>query len=344
MEKEKWNLNRRVAIVFGLIFLANQILAQKKLIVDASGNGNFLSIQAAINSLTDSAAKPRTIFIKKGIYKEKIFLSKHNVVLEGEDKVKTIITQSIARDEFRCTAIDDWGVATFNLNGNDITLKNLTITNSYGFEKDKDVFIDCANDTSKQQKRVRKDGHQMALRSFNTTRLKVLNCILKAFGGDTVSPWNVEAGMFYFKDCDIEGGVDFYCPRGWAYAENCRFFAHTGSAAIWHDGSKNEDSKTVLVNCYFDGYKNFKLGRWHRDAQFFLINCTFSKNMANEPIYLVKTTNAILWGNRQYYYNCTKEDGNYSWFTNNLEQAKNAPKVNKINAKWVFNNKWKIKE
>lgn len=84
-------------------------ISTKKLIVDASGNGNFLSIQAAINSLTDSAAKPRTILIKKGIYKEKIFLSKHNVVLEGEDKVSTIITQSIARDEFRCTAIDDWG-------------------------------------------------------------------------------------------------------------------------------------------------------------------------------------------------------------------------------------------
>jgi len=72
----------KYVIVVCLLFLINQLQAQKKLIVDASGNGNFLSIQAAINSLTDSAVKPRTIFIKKGIYKEKIFLSKHNVVLE----------------------------------------------------------------------------------------------------------------------------------------------------------------------------------------------------------------------------------------------------------------------
>lgn len=328
-----------------ILFLLNivAVFAQHKIVVDANGSGNFKSIQEAINSLTDSATKPRKIFVKKGIYNEKIFISKHNIIIEGENKKETIIQQSIARDEFRCTTNDDWGVATVNLNGNDITLKNLTISNNYGFEQIKDVYIDCKTDTSKQQKRIKKDGHQMALRTFNTTRLIVVNCILKAFGGDTVSPWNVENGMFYFKDCDIEGGVDFYCPRGWAYAENCRFYNHIGSAAIWHDGSKNEDAKTVLVNCYFDGYEGFKLGRWHRDAQFFLINCRFSKNMANEPIYLVKTNNNILWGSRQYYFNCSKEDGNYNWFANNLEQAKERPEVKQITPSWVFKNQWKIK-
>jgi pectinesterase len=67
--------------------------------------------------------------------------------------------------------------------------------------------------------------------------------------------------MFYFKDCLMEGGVDFYCPRGWAYAENCTFFANTGPASIWHDGTGNIDFKTVLKNCKFDGYDGFKLGR-----------------------------------------------------------------------------------
>lgn len=331
--------------LFAILFLINSIavIAQQKIIVDINGKGNFISIQEAINSLTDSAQKTRKIFIKKGIYNEKIFISKHNIIIEGENKQETIIQQSIARDEFRCNTNDDWGVATINLNGNDITLKNLTITNNYGFEQTKDVFIDCKTDSTNSQKRIRKDGHQMALRSFNTTRLIVVNCNLKAFGGDTVSPWNVENGMFYFKNCDMEGGVDFYCPRGWAYAENCRFYNHIGSAAIWHDGSKNEDAKTVLVNCYFDGYEGFKLGRWHRDAQFYLINCRFSKNMSNEPIYLVKTTNTILWGNRQYYYNCSRETGNYNWFANNLEQAKGSPTVQDITPKWVFNNQWKIK-
>ena len=148
---------------------------------------------------------------------------------------------AIARDEWRCGHTDDWGVATMNVVRNDITLKNLTITNNYGFDF-KERTIWCASDTSANKKRkLRKDGHQMALRTMNmATRLKAINCRFRSFGGDTVSPWETMNGMWYFKDCIMEGGVDFYCPRGWAWAENCEFITHTGPAAIWHDGSGNE--------------------------------------------------------------------------------------------------------
>ena len=331
-----------IVFFIALIIQSNLAIAQQKIIVDANGKGNFTTIQAAINSLSDSAASPRIIFIKKGVYKEKIFIDKHNIILKGEDKNTTHLTQSIARDDWRCNNVDDWGVATINLKGNDITLENLTITNSYGFDNTKEIIIACASDTVSHEKKVRKDGHQMALRSFATTRLKVINCILKAFGGDTVSPWNTDNGMFYFKDCEMEGGVDFYCPRGWAYAENCKFYAHSGSAAIWHDGSKYADSKTVLINCFFDGFEGFKLGRWHRDAQFYLINCVFSKAMADVPIYQVATNNTINWGSRQYYFNCTRNGGDYKWFQNNLFTAANTIQASNINAEWVFGNKWKF--
>jgi pectinesterase len=313
----------------------------QRLIVDINGKGDFKTIQEAINSLSDSSATERTIFIKSGIYKEKIYLEKNNVILEGEDEDKTVLSQAIARDEWRCSNADDWGVATLNLKGSYITLKNLTIENSYGFDNDKEITIACASDTVKHEKKIRKDGHQMALRSFATTRLKVIHCSLKAFGGDTVSPWNLEAGMFYFKDCVMEGGVDFYCPRGWAYAENCTFIAHTGSASIWHDGSKYEDSKTVLKHCTFKGFEGFKLGRYHRDAQFYLIDCSFAKEMADTNIYRVKTNNTIQWGDRIYYYNCHKDGGDYKWFENNLDKAKGNPIAANIDAVWVFGDRWK---
>ncbi len=170
-------------------------------------------------------------------------------------------------------------------------------------------------------KTISRTGHQMALRSFETTRLRVINCVLKAYGGDTVSPWNVGTGMFYFKDCIMEGGVDFYCPRGWAYAEGCQFIADDGSACIWHDGSVDADSKTVLVNCSFSGYDGFKLGRYHRDAQFYLIHCRFGGNMADQDIYLVPTTNVIRWGRRVYYYDCHKKGKEYGWYADNLASA-----------------------
>jgi len=332
-------------ILFLLCFSVIVLYAQKntatKIIVDINGHADFTSIQSAINSLNDDSTKPRTIFIKRGIYKEKIFVEKSNIIFEGEDKEGTVITQSIARDSWRCDNADDWGVATLNLRGSDITLKNLSIQNSFGFDHTNDITVPCAADTSAlHQKKVQRGGHQMALRSFNTTRLKVINCVLRAFGGDTVSPWNVEAGLFYFKDCVMEGGVDFYCPRGWAWAENCLFIADTGPASIWHDGSKYEDSKTILKNCSFKGFDGFMLGRYHRDAQFYLIDCSFAKNMADKPIYRVPTTNVIQWGERIYYYNCHKEGGDYNWFANNLNKAKGSPEVKDISVKWLFGKKW----
>lgn len=315
-------------------------VAQKRIVVSSDSKGDFNSIQAALNSLPDSAAQPTTIYIRKGVYKEKIYIEKHNVIFLGEDRDGTIITQSIARDEWRCRHNDDWGVATVNVDGNDITFRNLTIVNNYGFEGTGNVIVDCPSDTITHQKKISRSGHQMALRTMRATRLKAINCHFKAFGGDTVSPWNVDAGLFYFKDCIMEGGVDFYCPRGWAYAENCEFISHTGVAAIWHDGSAHEDSKTVLKKCSFKGFDNFKLGRYHRDAQFYLIDCTFAANMANEAIYRVPTTNTILWGNRVYYFNCHKKGGDYAWHADNLLSASGSPKASDINAAWVFKGRW----
>lgn len=289
--------------------------------------------------MPDSAAIPSTIFIKNGIYNEKLFVKKSNIVFEGESRDKTVITFSIARDEWRCDHADDWGVATMNIGANDITLKNLTVTNSFGFDFKGDYSVDCASDSSKK-KTITIRSHQMALRTMHCTKLKAINCHFRAFGGDTVSPWETENGMWYFKDCVMEGGVDFYCPRGWAWAENCEFITHTGTAAIWHDGSANPDSKTVLVNCSFKGFDGFSLGRYHRDAQFYLVNCVFAKNMKDAPIYLVPTGNTIKWGERIYYYNCRREGGkDYKWYSDNLPAGL---QVSDITVNWVFGNRWKL--
>lgn len=332
-----------LCVTFALI-IASAGSAQKmkgKIVVCPKGKGDFKTIQGAINSLSDSAAAPRTIYIKNGVYREKIYLEKHNIILEGESREKTIITQAISRDEWRCLHNDDWGVATMNVDSDDISLLNLSIINSYGFDSLVDRTIFCKSDTTaSKQKVIRRNSHQMALRTMNSTRLKAINCRFRAYAGDTVSPWNTDNGMFYFKDCIMEGGVDFYCPRGWAYAENCVFITHTGDAAIWHDGSTHKDSKTVLKNCSFEGYDNFRLGRYHRDAQFFLINCNFAANMADKPIYRVPTPNSIQWGERIYYYNCHKKGGDFAWFANNLHTAPEKINADDINPAWVFGNRW----
>lgn len=330
----------KITLVFTAMFFARlTVFAQKQIVVAQDGTGNFKSIQEAINSLPfEDNNTQRIILIKKGLYNEKIFIDKDFITLRGEDPENTIVTIALAREEWRCDNADDYGTATINLKGNDINLENLSFINSYGKDNNSDRTITCKNDSGKT-KIIRPMVHQMALRSFLTTRLIVKNCIFRAYGGDTVSPWNTDNGMFYFKDCIMEGGVDFYCPRGWALAENCTFICHSKEAAIWHDGSKYENSKTVLLNCKFSGDDGFKLGRYHRDAQFYLLNCSFAKNMADADIYQREAVppNVIQWGKRVYYYNCHRESGDYAWHKNNLPAGFG---INDFNISWVYDHKW----
>ncbi len=319
-----------------IAFTGYHLFAQPYIIVAQNGRGDFKTIQEAINSLPATAQQQRIFLIKKGVYKEKVFIDKNFVTLKGEDPENTIVTISLARDEWRCSNPDDYGAATINLKGNDITLENLSFINSYGKDNKSENSITCATDSA-GSKTIKPTAHQMALRSFATTRLMVINCIFRAYGGDTVSPWNTADGMFYFKDCIMEGGVDFYCPRGWALADNCTFICQRSTAAIWHDGSGNESGKTVFLNCKFSGDDNFKLGRYHRDAQFFLLNCNFADNMADADIYLVPAANKILWGRRVYYYNCHRAGGDYAWHKNNLPADFG---INEFNVPWVYDYKW----
>lgn len=327
----------RTYFIVVFLSLAGLLQAQRKIIVDREGNGDARTIQGAINMITDRTELPVVIFIKKGVYDEKLYIEKPFITLEGEDRTQTVITASIARDEWRCGINDDWGVATINVGASDLTLKNLTVINRYGFEQTAERIIDCSTDSS-GRKKIARNGHQMAVRVTNlATRMKALNCHFKSFGGDTMSPWEVNNGMWYFKDCVMEGAVDLYCPRGWAWAENCTFIAHSGTAIIWHDGSGSPDARSVLKNCRFQGYDRFLLGRYHREAQFYLVDCRFAANMRDSAIYQVPV-NQLKWGHRVFYADCFKEDGkDFSWYKNNLP---NGLVKSMITPQWVFGNRW----
>jgi pectinesterase len=327
----------RVYFILVFLLLAGLLQAQRKIIVDPKGKGDARTIQGAINMVTDKTEMPVVIFIRKGVYDEKLYIEKPFITLEGEDRTQTVITASIARDEWRCAINDDWGVATINVGASDLTLKNLTVVNRYGFEQTTERIIDCPADSS-GRKKVARNGHQMAVRVTNlATRMKAINCHFKSFGGDTMSPWEVNNGMWYFKDCVMEGAVDLYCPRGWAWAENCTFIAHSGTAIIWHDGSSSPDARSVLKNCRFQGYDRFLLGRYHREAQFYLVDCRFAANMRDAAIYQVPV-NQLKWGHRVYYADCFKEDGkDFSWYKNNLP---NGLVKSMITPQWVFGTRW----
>ena len=295
------------------------------LIVAHDGSGDLTTIQAAIDAAPANAAMPFVILIKNGIYNEKIFIDKPFITLTGENRDSTsIIYAELRANWLKDHPDDDWGSAVLNIgnNANNLILANLTIYNNYG-------ALSGNHD------------HQFAVRGFDATRIIIINCTIKADGGDTLSLWNRISGMYYHAYCTFEGWVDYVCPRGWCYITDCKFFGYnTPSASIWHDGSKNEDQKFIIKNSYFDGVPGFPLGRNHRDAQFYILDCLFSEHMADRPIYQAKDSTSYQWGQRYYYFHDHRTDGDYNWFADNLWTAENPPAPRDITPVWTFQNRW----
>jgi pectinesterase len=297
---------------------------KNEIVVSQDGSGDHRTIQAAIESLPADGS-PAVIFIRKGVYREKIFLTRPFVTLVGEDRAATrIIYAELRRNWTAAHGGSDWGAATVNIDtvAHDITFANLTIYNNYG-----SLYGD--------------HDHQFAIRGWST-RIILLGCDVIADGGDTISLWDHENGMYYHAECSFEGWVDYICPRGWCFVRDSRFFGHNvPSASFWHDGSKNKAMKFVITDSFIDGVADFPLGRNHRDGQFFFVRCRFSPNMADRPIYHPSTSQTPWqWGARQYYWGCRRTGGDYPWFADNLGTAEPPARIEEIDSRWAFDGRW----
>src|ERR1043166_3591567 len=130
----------------GLLFLtANKIFAQvnpTSLTVAKDGSGNYKTIQEAVNAVRDLSQQQVTIFIKKGVYHEKLTVPswKTNITLKGESRDSTIITNNDYTGKAFPGGKDPSGkdkYMTFTsytvlLQGNDDAVENLTIENTAG--------------------------------------------------------------------------------------------------------------------------------------------------------------------------------------------------------------------
>jgi pectinesterase len=96
--------------------------------------------------------------------------------------------------------------------------------------------------------------------------------------------------------------------------------------------------KIVINDSRFDGVRGFKLGRYTHDAQIIMMNCTFSKNMADQNIYQAKPD--VQWGHRIYYHNCSKNGSDYDWYRDNFTDADFLPAPEFVTPLWAFNGLW----
>lgn len=237
----------------------SNLKSQYDFTVAADGSGNFKTVQEAINAVPDFRKVTTTIFIKKGIYKEKLNLSasKHNVKLIGEDVEKTILT------------FDDWaqkknifgedkgtsGSSSFYVYGTDFTAENITFQNSAG-PVGQAVALFVAGD-----------------------KARFFNCRMLGFQ-DTLYTYGHASRQYYYK-CYIEGTVDFIFGSSTAVFDDCEIFCKKAGYITASSSPDTTKYGYVFLNCKITGdapAESFYLGRpWRPYAKAVFIKCHLGK-------------------------------------------------------------------
>lgn len=285
-------------------------------------------IQTAIEQAPDSASAPFKILILKGTYHEKVIIDKPHIVLVGEQRDSTIIeyaetAASQTIKEYRGRPVHQ-GVVVLQEGAVDCVISGLTIYDNYGSTVEPTTT------------------HQMAVFG-RATRTIIVNSTILSDGNDALSLWAKGGGLYYHADLTLRcPGVDFFCPRGTCYATRCQFVGDS-RAIIWHDGSGDKSQKLVITNSSFDAKSPTKLGRYHHDHQFYLVNCHLSANILDSNIsyaYTDKVLDPCPWGQRVYYYDCQREGGHSGWLRDNLDEAEGSPAFHAVTARWTFGDRW----
>lgn len=317
----------RFELLLTMISCATIMFAQD-VVVSQSGPGDVRTIGEALKQAPSQATKPFVIRIQKGVYREKVFIDKPFITLQGENRETTQIVYPVLwsqwEKEFKPTQDNRdtrWGCATVNLSAqaHDCTLTGLTIYNNYGSTVENTV------------------NHQFAVFG-RSTRVIIKQCNVYSDGSDTLSLWNKEEGMYYHADCHFRSrGVDYVCPRGWCYITRCRFEG-AAYAHLWHDGSGDQQQKFVIQDSTFESTVPSILGRYHHEHCFYLVNCLLKPHMKDVPIqYAYSDRKPVLqWGERIYSLGCrTLDGGSFLWLKDNSPVPKE-----KFCALWTFDGRW----
>ena len=329
--------------------------------VAQDGSGQFTSIHAALQSIPKDNIERKTVFVRDGIYREQVRVDAPYVSLIGQSRHGVRIEFDTLDDPTGTPRPQGWaslGNAVLNISSSahDLVVENLTIMNTY-----------------------RVTGPHAFAVMGRADRTVIQDADIYSLGADTLAMWRTgktreeegrsegpgatpltqEGGRYYHARLRVTGAVDFICPRGWCYMTDSTILQanHFVEAAIWHSATL-PDHKFVITGSLFDGPPGFYLGRKHRDAAFYLIDCTFSERMRDAPIYRViyplngaQATQADIdrnlaldkeniWGDRAYYAGAKRANGLYPWMRDNLAQATGAPKASDITARWTFAGTW----
>lgn len=204
-------------LLIGLLFCLMAGLARaqqqgQRVVVARDGSGNYRTVQEALNAVPKNNPTPITIFIKKGVYKEKLNLAKKqdNVRLVGEALEETILVYDDYNGRVVEGAAEPLGTSeasSFRVFGNNFSAENLTFQNT-------------AAHTAGQGPAMWVYGDKAQFR----------NC--RFLGNrDTLYTYGYGSRQYY-KNCYIEGTTDFILGSSTAWFEDCTLFCKPSGTCI----------------------------------------------------------------------------------------------------------------
>lgn len=248
--------------VLGLLLLLSVVSAawaqerQDTIVVSRDGTGNFRTLQEAIESARAFMDYTVTIYVKNGVYKEKVIVPSwvENIDIIGEDRDKTIITYD---DHANINKMGTFRTYTVKVEGSDITFKNLTIENN-----------------------AAQLGQAVALHTEGD-RLKFINC--RILGNQDTIYTGAKFTRLYFKDCYIDGTTDFIFGPSTALFEDCIIHSKRNSYVTAASTPKEAKYGYVFKHCKLTaepGVDKVYLGRpWRPYAYTLFIECELGKHI-----------------------------------------------------------------
>jgi pectinesterase len=187
------------------------------------GSGDFRTLKDAFAVVPDNNTKRVIIKVKPGIYEGQAILTryKHKVTIQGENALTTVFA-------FNANVFERPAGTDSYYTGHGVVIE------SNDFKADKVTFQNTAGDR----------GQAIALR-LNGDRAVITNTRMIGWQ-DTLFD---NSGRHYFKNCYVEGRVDFIYGGAQSVFENCEIKSKNGGYITAGSQPQGQPYGYVFINC-----------------------------------------------------------------------------------------------